>query len=224
MDPEMLNYIRFGLIFYILLVCSVCVHEWAHAYVADKLKDPLPRAMRRVTLNPLVHIDFIGTVLLPLIIIFWPMLMGAGARIPLIGWGKPVLISFPNRKTRVRDDLLITAAGPFSNLLICFVCAIVGGLLGKGFPGIVTVLNWAILMNVGLFVFNLIPIPPLDGSHFLKHVVGMKEETYMNCSRWGFLLLLVLMNIPLLRNTLTYVIYTISGKFSQLMITIATSF
>ena len=223
MDPQLLNAVKNGIIFYILLVCSVGIHEWAHAFVADKLGDPLPRSMGRVTLNPLAHMDLIGTCILPLIMIFWPVFAGAGTRLAISGWGKPVMISLPNPKTIVRDDLLITAAGPLSNLAICFVCAVVGGILGKGMPGLATVLQWAIILNVVLFLFNLLPIPPLDGSHFLKRAIGMHDETYANFSRWGLVILLVLINVQAFRQVFGGLVQSLASKFGYLMQVITAS-
>ena len=187
--------LREGFTFYLILVASLSVHEWAHAVTADKLGDPLPRAEGRVTLNPLSHIDPIGTVVLPLVMIF----LNPGFAI--FGWGKPVRISLPNPKTRIRDDLLITAAGPFSNLCIAFATACVAGLaigLSGNFP-MLDLASHVILVNCVLFLFNLMPVPPLDGSHFLKHAVRMKDETYAKLATYGFLILLVLINIPWFR-------------------------
>jgi Zn-dependent protease len=180
-------------ILFIVLVASISIHEWAHAFAADKLGDPLPRAEGRVTLDPRAHIDPIGTVLIPLIMIF----LSPG--IAIIGWGKPVRISLPNPKTRRRDDLIITIAGPLSNLLIAFAATLFFALWASFLP-----LNQSgeslfviiVILNCVLFVFNLLPIPPLDGSHFLKHAVNMREETYRNFARYGFLILIVLINIP----------------------------
>ena len=185
-----------GLVFYLILVASLSIHEWAHAFVADKVGDPLPRAQGRVTLNPIAHMDIIGTVFLPLAMIF----MNPGFAI--FGWGKPVQISLPNPKTRVRDDLLITGAGPLSNLGL----ACIGGLVLGALPetnswkggGLVEAF---ILINCLLFLFNLIPVPPLDGSRFLKHAVRMREETYAGFARYGFLVILVLINLDGFRST-----------------------
>ena len=220
MDPDKLNYLRLGMIYYVILVCSVCIHEWAHAFTADKLGDHLPRSQGRVSLNPLVHMDLLGTVIFPLLMIFGPMLSGMGTGIALIGWGKPVMVSLPNPKTRKRDDLLITIAGPFSNLCICLIVAVIGGLTGRTAPQFLELIHLIIILNTALFVFNLIPIPPLDGSHFLKHAVGMREETYMNFARWGFLILLIAINIPFIRGILNGMIGLVSSLFTQLMISI----
>lgn len=221
MDPSLLNNIRFGLLFYIILVCSVCFHEWAHAFTADKLGDKLPRLQGRVTLNPLAHIDFLGTVVFPLIMIFGPLLFGLNTGFALIGWGKPVEISLPNRLTRVRDDLLITSAGPFSNLILCLLCALIVPIVYQLDPKALTLVQTAIMINAALFVFNLLPIPPLDGGHFLKHAFKMKEETYLNFSRWGFFILLILINIPFFRILLSKAINKVVEIFTYIALSIS---
>ncbi len=178
------------IVIWIILASSIALHEWGHAYSADKLGDPLPRSQGRVTLNPLAHIDILGTVIIPLI-----MLLAPTGGFTMIGWGKPVQVSLPNPKTRKRDDMIITACGPLVNLAIALGCAILGGLLFRlGLNDYAKVCYVAIIMNVSLFVFNLIPIPPLDGSHFLKYAVNMSEETYTTLSQWGFIILLVFIN------------------------------
>lgn len=220
MDASLINNIRFGLLFYIFLVCSVCIHEWAHAFVADKLGDPLPRAQGRVTLNPLAHIDFLGTVVFPLLMIFGPILLGWGSGFVLIGWGKPVEISLPNPKTRVRDDLLITAAGPLSNLVLCLICALMIPVIYKIDPEALKLVQVGLLINAALFVFNLLPIPPLDGGHFLKHALRMTEERYLYFSRWGFLILLILINIPFCRFILNAAIGKVVSFFTYIALSI----
>jgi Zn-dependent protease len=182
-----------GMALYLILLASLSIHEWAHAFVADKLGDPVPRAQGRVTLNPVAHIDPVGTVFLPLLMIF----LNPGFAI--FGWGKPVQVSLPNPKTRARDDMLITAAGPLANLVIALLVAGFAGLLFWVMPDAilsVSLLKVIILLNCLLFLFNLIPVPPLDGSHFLKHAIGMRDQTYAEFARYGFILILVLINLP----------------------------
>ena len=184
------------LILLFVLIASISIHEWAHAITADTLGDTLPRSEGRVTLNPLSHIDPIGTVLIPLAVLF------LSPEFSVIGWGKPVRVSLPNEKTRARDDMLITAAGPFSNLCIALATACVAGLCFSTSSGnlqaeklIITIIE----LNCMLFAFNLIPVPPLDGSHFLKHAIRMKEDIYAKFSSYGFFILIVLINLPLFR-------------------------
>ena len=180
-------------ILFILLLSSISIHEWAHAWVADKLGDPLPRQQGRVTLDPRSHIDPIGTLLIPFIMIF------ASPGFAIIGWGKPVQISLRNRETKKRDDILITLAGPLSNLSIAFICSLSFGLLNRIVPlgeSALLLLYQIISLNAVLFLFNLLPVPPLDGSHILKNMVNMKDETFLKFSKYGFFILIVLINIP----------------------------
>ncbi len=200
-------------ILFLILVASLSVHEWAHAFTADKLKDPLPRSEGRVTLNPISHIDPIGTLLIPLMVLF----LSPGFAV--IGWGKPVRVSLPNEKTKVRDDLLITAAGPFSNLMIAFAVACLGGIafgLGLENEKLVGLASTVIWINCMLLIFNLIPIPPLDGSHFLKHLLRMSEQTFAKLSSYGFIMLIVLVNLPFFGKAFGTAIRFSSSKFGEL--------
>lgn len=181
------------IILFLLLVVCITIHEWAHAWVADKLGDPLPRQQGRVTLDPRAHIDPIGTLLIPLVMIF------ASPGFAIIGWGKPVQISLPNRETKKRDDILITIAGPLSNLSIAFICSLSFGLFYRFVPlgeSALLLLYQIVSLNAVLFLFNLLPIPPLDGSHILKNMVNMKDETFLKFSKYGFFILIILINIP----------------------------
>ena len=190
MDAQTL---RDGLLQLILLIISIGLHEFGHAWMADLRGDPLPRMQGRVTLNPFAHTDPIGTILLPGIMIF--LSPGFG----LIGWGKPVQISLPNPKTRRMDDIYITLAGPAMNLVLCFVLAVIGG-LGNFDPKtqevVIRFLVGGIYLNAGLVVFNLIPIPPLDGSRLALRLGLYSEELFLNLARWGFVILIVLVNLP----------------------------
>jgi Zn-dependent protease len=208
--------LREGLIFYIFLVASLSIHEWAHAFTADKLGDPTPSSQGRVTLNPVAHMDVLGTVVFPLLCIF--VLPGNF----LFGWGKPVMINPSYFRRRVRDDLLTTMAGPGSNLALALLAAIIGGLACRFIdPALAQLVGTFIFLNVVLAVFNMIPIPPLDGSHVLRHAVGMRDETYLNLSRWGFFVLIIAINLPPVRAALSYVIGAVSVPFVLLFNLIA---
>lgn len=189
--------LRDGLLQLILLIISIGLHEFGHAWMADLRGDPLPRLQGRVTLNPFAHTDPIGTIALPAIMIF--LSPGFG----LIGWGKPVQISLPNPRTRRMDDICITLAGPAMNLVLCFVFALIGG-LGNFDPQsqrvIIEFLVGGIFLNAGLVVFNLIPIPPLDGSRLAVRLGLYSEEIFLQLSRWGFIILLVAVNLPFFRS------------------------
>lgn len=200
--------LRDGLILYIMIVMSVCIHEWAHAFAADKIGDDTPAAQGRVTLNPIAHMDLWGTVIFPLVCIF---LLPGGF---FLGWGKPVLVNPRNFRHPVRDDLLITLAGPASNLVLAFLAALIGGFacryLDQNLSVLVSQFLW---INVMLAVFNMIPVPPLDGSHVLRHAVGMSEETYFKFSRWGFLVLILCLQLQPVRFALSFAIGLVGTPF-----------
>ncbi len=191
-----LEHLRWGALQLILLIISIGLHEFGHAWVADLRGDPLPRLQGRVTLNPFAHADPIGTIAIPAVMIF--LSPGFG----LIGWGKPVQVSLPNPKTRRMDDIFITLAGPAMNLVLCAVFALIGG-LGAFDPltqaVIIDFLKMGIFLNAGLVVFNLIPIPPLDGSRVAVRLGLYSEETFLMLARWGFVILLVAVNLPFFR-------------------------
>jgi Zn-dependent protease len=169
---------------YIVFLFAISFHESAHAWMANRCGDPTARMLGRVTLNPIKHIDPVGTVLLPLVALF--------SSVPLLGWAKPTPVDPRNFKNVMLDDILTSVVGPVSNFLLATVALlflalikmsspmgqqVVFGLMhGWISPDVTSVLLPACLLlyelmfiNVLLGVFNLIPIPPLDGSHVLRH-------------------------------------------------------
>ncbi len=178
---------------FVLLLFSLSLHEAAHAWTASRLGDQTARMLGRVTLNPAKHIDPVGTILLPLAMLF---LGPYGGRF-LIGWARPTPVNTRNFRNYVRGDVLTTLAGPVSNLLISLVCVValivlakvspdasilVKGLVYGGFdpsliqaaPALfpaVLLLYMALTLNLFLAFFNLLPLPPLDGSHLIRHLL-----------------------------------------------------
>ena len=177
-----------------VLLFSLTVHETAHAVTADWLGDPTARRLGRISLNPLVHLDPVGSVLLPLVGFF------AGGFV--FGWAKPVPVNTGNLKNHRRDFLVIAAAGPASNILLAIgasvlLGAVPGGLgASEGVAGALATVGFTMLqLNLLLAVFNMLPIPPLDGGNVLA---GLLPETlaagYDRLIRpYGFLILIVLM-------------------------------
>jgi Zn-dependent protease len=195
------NQIADGLIQYLMLVALLTFHEFGHAWTAMKCGDDTARLQGRVSLNPVVHIDPIGTVVLPLLMIFMP---GAGRF--LIGWAKPVPVNPYNLNQPKRDDILVTMAGPAMNLLLAAVLvglAKVGLMFQSG--QMTEFCLQAASLSLILCFFNLIPVPPLDGSHVLRVVTGMSQEAFANFARFGFIIVIVLLQVPLMRDTLSSV-------------------
>ena len=191
------------------MLASLTLHEWGHARMADRLGDDTPRLQGRVTLNPLAHIDLFGTVIIPLIGIF-----GGFA---IVGWAKPVMID-PANLPKTSDRAWVTIAGPGMNLLLALLATVASGLLIRFAPGseFHSLLSLIVMINVALMVFNLLPIPPLDGSKFLMYWFGMKEETYAQFSRFGWLILMVLINLPQTRGLLGRLIYHAMQPFKTI--------
>ena len=189
--------INFAQIFiaFIVLLFSLTVHEMSHAVTADRLGDPTARILGRVSFNPLVHSDPIGTFLFPLI----AMMSG----FPLLGWAKPVPVNVRQLRRERKDFVLVAAAGPASNLVLALIASSLLALMPVtpvtlGEPNasapIAALLSQAVRLNVLLAVFNLLPIPPLDGGNMLSGLLPRPMARQFDLLRpYGFLLLYALM-------------------------------
>ena len=168
-----------------VLVFSVMVHEISHGYVAERLGDPTARLAGRLTLNPLKHIDPVGSVLLPAVLHF------SGA--PMIGWAKPVPYNPMNLKDPVGGGAKIAAAGPLSNFLLAAVFGLlIRALLGVVEAPLLVLFAHITLVNIWLGIFNLFPIPPLDGSKVLYALMPKSQASYQIAGlleQYGFFLL-----------------------------------
>ena len=199
-----------GLIQYLMLIALLTFHEFAHAWTSLKCGDDTARLQGRISLNPISHIDPIGTVLLPLIIIFVP---GAGRF--LIGWAKPVPFNPHNLNYRWRDEMLIAMAGPAMNLLLGIVLVGVVKMMQMFHYDAVAGLFWqAAWLSLLLCFFNLIPVPPLDGSHVLRNLTGMSDETYAKFSQFGFVIVIVLLQLRPISDLLQLVTFGTRGCFA----------
>ncbi len=198
-------------ILYILLVIAITMHEYGHAFIADKLGDPLPRIDGRVTINPIAHMDMLGTVILPLLTIG----LSVGTQFPLVfGWGKPVRVALDNPKTRAKVDILSTAGGVGMNLVLALIFAILLSVMALANLGdYVAVAQYGIFINCALFVINMIPVPPLDGSKFLKYATKMSDATYYSLARWGLFIFLAIIMIPQTEMVLRVCIFSVSNAF-----------
>ena len=193
MTPE---HIALGLTTYVVLLFSLSVHESAHAWMAWKLGDDTAMRLGRVSLNPIVHIDPVGTLLFPLIQIF--------TNVPLLGWAKPTPYNPANFRRDVTmrtGHVLVAAAGPVSNFLLALVFTGVlvvlvrGGLVQSRDSFLLTLALLGIQLNVLLALFNLVPIPPLDGSKVASFGLrGNLGETYDRVvGPYGFVILMLLL-------------------------------
>ncbi|HWG21360.1 MAG TPA: site-2 protease family protein [Terracidiphilus sp.] len=205
---------------FVLLIFSLSVHECAHAWMASRLGDQTARLQGRVTLNPMYHVDPVGTLLFPAIIIFGPFFHFSFFSGLLVGWAKPTPVITRNFQKIRRDDNLTTLAGPVSNLLLVaaafvvlaiislavpdghalavntFAAILQGGLMGLGTSSglqAITILSClAILINLSLFFFNLFPIPPLDGSHLVRNMLPYNAvQVYDRVPIWVSYLLMI---------------------------------
>lgn len=164
----------------ISLVIAITIHEFSHAFVADHFGDPTPRANGRVSLNPLRHLDPLGTLML--------VLIG-------FGWGKPVPIDPYNLSKK--EENLVSLAGPGSNLILATISALIFRLLPLD-PLVSVAIFYLVHINVMLAIFNLIPIPPLDGSKLFLNLLPEQQvaEWERTLDRYGFIILIALLFLP----------------------------
>jgi Zn-dependent protease len=216
LTPE---HIALGLTTYVVLLFSLSFHESAHAWMASKLGDDTAKNLGRVSLNPIVHMDPIGTLLFPLIQIF--------TSVPLLGWAKPTPYNPANFRREVtmrKGHVLVAAAGPVSNFLLAILFGALlvalarGGVSLDSFPATLALMG--IQLNVALAVFNLVPIPPLDGSKVasfgLRGDLGEKYDRAVG--PYGFVILMLLLMtgaLSYIMRPIQLIIYAIIGMFLQ---------
>jgi len=190
--------------FLVALYLSISVHEAAHAWMADRCGDDTARLMGRMTLNPIVHIDPIGTVLVPAVQVLF-------SGVPLFGWAKPVPVNPLRFRNMRRGEVLVSLAGPASNfvlavgaLVLCWIVIAAGSSAGPSALRITRVLllflRRLLMLNIVLGIFNLIPIPPLDGSHILGIVLSREAASKMDrflAPPYNFIIILFVV-VPLL--------------------------
>lgn len=169
----------------LLLWILTAPHEFAHAWVATRLGDDTPRNEGRVTLNPLAHVDWIGTALLPFIM----SLMGGG----FIGWGKPVRTEPSKLKGGLNGLALVSLAGPASNVIMAVIMGGMAIALASRSFGFAQFLAEGVRLSLYLAIFNLLPVPPLDGSKLLL-AARIPIRIYVELARFGFMLLIVLIS------------------------------
>jgi Zn-dependent protease len=210
-----------AILYLIALVLSITVHEFGHAWMATKLGDSLPRLQGRLTLSPARHIDPVGTLLVPLLAHLW--------HAPMFGWGKPVETvpaNYTRRFTMTTGHMMVAAAGPAMNLLMAtFVSTIVvvgvrTGLLSQMVAG--GLIDYLVVLNVWLMLFNLLPIPPLDGGTVLAGLLPRSMHGPIEfLQRFGFIVLLAIMLIPPVSHAVLGPISMVAQAWKQQVITMA---
>jgi Zn-dependent protease len=206
-----------GLTQYVVLLFSLSVHESAHAWTALKQGDSTAQSLGRISLNPLVHIDVIGTVVLPLIMIF--------TGVPLLGWAKPTPVDPRSFKDLRRGQIIVAGAGPVSNLLLALLFTAGLFVAVRVLPGplkeqpLAQLLSIGLQLNVLLAIFNLVPLPPLDGSHVVEWALpnGLGHRYMAAIGPYGGLILLALVVSGALFTVLSPVLDLIIGFLYSLV-------
>jgi Zn-dependent protease len=210
----------------IVFLFAISFHESAHAWMANRCGDPTARMLGRISLNPIKHIDPVGTILLPAIALI--------THIPMLGWAKPTPVDPRNFKNPVMDDILTSVVGPISNFIVALSALLLLGVISLSSPlghQIVAGMQHGLMMpdsilvpltlflyelmwiNIVLGVFNLIPVPPLDGSHVLRHFLSDSARRAYDTMGWVGLLVLVYFGGGLLGR----LIYPVIGLFNSIL-------
>lgn len=192
-DKLMFN-LEFIIITIPILLVSITIHEFSHAKVADMLGDPTPRLAGRLTLNPIAHMDPLGFLMLIIV---------------RFGWAKPVPINPYNFRDQKTGTLYVSLAGPLSNFIFAWILATVFKTIPIANDSIlISILSYAIWINLALAIFNLIPIPPLDGSNILQAILPFQyQETFYRLQQYSLFLLLafIMFGMPLLMAAVQFV-------------------
>jgi len=197
-------------IYMVVLLLAISAHEAAHAWMSNRFGDDTARLLGRITLNPAAHIDPIGTLLIPIASFIIGSMGGPGARIPLIGWGKPTPVNPLRWRNKDLANVMVSAAGIMANLFIAIVTFVIFKVLlmtgaDEAIPEsmrepVVILLQYLLTMNISLAVFNLLPFPPLDGSKILETFLPASAQPILAVlEQYGYLILMMLIYIGVFR-------------------------
>jgi len=188
-STKLISFLTFLPVFFI----SISVHELSHAFLAYRFGDTTAKDQGRLTINPLKHIDLVGTVLMPL--------ASFATGFALIGWARPVPVNPTKFKNRRRDDAVVSFAGPLSNFVLAVFCSVILFILLRTLPDETFIINavyYGMFFNIFLGLFNLLPVPPLDGSHILFNLFPNKiTAAVMRIGFYGSFILLIFIYSPL---------------------------
>jgi Zn-dependent protease len=193
-------------IYMVVLLMAISAHEAAHAWMSNRFGDDTARLLGRVTLNPVAHIDPIGTLLIPIVSFIFGSIGGPVARIPLIGWGKPTPVNPLRWRNKDLANVMVSGAGIMANLLIAILAFVIIKVflhsnafasIPEGFrEPVALLLQYMLTMNISLAVFNLLPFPPLDGSKILETFLPASAQPFLAAmEQFGFFILMGLIYI-----------------------------
>ena len=220
-EIDLANFISHLLIYMVVLLLAISAHEAGHAWMSYKFGDDTAFKLGRVTLNPVAHTDPIGTLLIPIVSFIFGAVGGGLGSIPLIGWGKPTPVN-PRKWTNFKlANVMVSVAGVLANLILLIIGIVIAKILmtqgftvedffrGSHNPIAIFVGN-LMMLNLSLFVFNLLPFPPLDGSKILSTFLPASFEPILNLlEQYGFLILMALIYIGVFRLIITPFLYAL---------------
>ena len=202
-------------IYMVVLLLAISAHEAGHAWMSYKFGDDTAYQLGRVTLNPVAHTDPIGTLLIPIISFIFGAVGGALGSIPLIGWGKPTPVNPRNWTNYKTANVMVSIAGVLANLILLIIAFVIAKILisqgfdlrdffGKGLNPVTLLIGNMMTLNLSLFVFNLLPFPPLDGSKILSTFLPASAQPVLDLfEQYGFLILMFLIYIGVFRFIIT---------------------
>lgn len=185
-------------VFFIALLVALTMREYGRAFVLNKMGDPLPRLSGRLSMNPLVHADKVGTFIVPIMMI--------ALKVPLLlGWAKPIPRSYMRIKNQTKFEIIVASAGPLVNFMLGILCGAIWAVCEiynqKTLSGYCQI---AMLVNACLMIFNLLPIPPSDGAQIIRYAFKISDETYMKVAQFGIFIFIGIIMIPATRSILLF--------------------